>query len=232
MIKVRKAEDRGHFDHGWLNTAHTFSFAAYHDPEHVHFRNLRVINEDYVAGGKGFGEHGHADMEIITYVMEGELKHRDSLGNEGVIKPGVVQRMSAGTGIRHSEFNPRPDVTTHLYQIWIFPHEKGLQPGWEEKELPGLEEAGRLVPVATPAGRDGSLTMHADAAMYAARLNAGDSVEYKLSAGRGAWLQVTKGGIRLNGETLNPSDGAAVEDEGRVKIEAVGDAEVILFDLG
>lgn len=231
MIRIRRADERGQADHGWLKTAHTFSFADYHDPAHVHFRNLRVINEDYVAGGQGFGEHPHRDMEIVTYVMEGALKHRDSLGNEGVIKPGIVQRMSAGTGIRHSEFNPLPDTTTHLYQIWIFPREKGLKPGWEEKELPGQDESGKLVPVATPDGEGGALTMQADAKLFAATLEPGQSIEYELPKDHGAWLQVTRGAVKLNGESLNASDGASVEDVDKLHIEADKDAEILLFDL-
>jgi redox-sensitive bicupin YhaK (pirin superfamily) len=231
MIRIRRAEERGQADHGWLKTSHTFSFAGYRDPEHVHFRNLRVINEDYIAGGQGFGTHPHRDMEIITYVMEGALKHKDSLGNEGVIKPGIVQRMSAGTGIQHSEFNPLPDTTTHLYQIWIFPREKNLQPGWEEKELPGHEEAGKLVAVATPDGEGGALTMQADAKLFAAKLEPGQGIDYELPQGHGAWLQVTRGAVKLNGETLNASDGAAIEDVANLHIEADGDAEILLFDL-
>lgn len=230
MVKVRKSKDRGQFDYGWLKTAHTFSFADYRDEGYVHFRSLRVINEDYIEGGQGFGMHPHRDMEIITYVMDGALKHKDSLGNEGVIKPGVVQRMSAGTGILHSEFNPLPDATTHLYQIWIFPNKKGIEPGWEEKRLTG-QENGKLVPVGSPDGADGALTMQADARLFAATLEPGQKIEYELPKGHGAWVQVTIGSLKLNGHKLNESDGASIENVDRLEIEAIDDAEFLLFDL-
>ncbi|MCA8912549.1 MAG: pirin family protein [Planctomycetes bacterium] len=229
MIRIRKAEDRGHADHGWLNTWHTFSFADYHDGAHVHFRGLRVMNEDYIAGGRGFGMHPHRDMEIVTYVMQGALEHRDSMGNHGVIKPGVVQRMSAGTGVLHSEANPT-DETTHLYQIWIFPREKGVQPGYEEKLLPEAEP-GKWVLVASPDGADGSVTINADTKLWAARLEAGQSLDYELPHGHAAWLQVTRGRLTLNDEALETSDGAAVEEVGALSIKAETEVEFLLFDL-
>jgi quercetin 2,3-dioxygenase len=231
MIRVRKADDRGQFDFGWLKTAHTFSFADYRDPRHVHFRNLRVMNEDRIAGGAGFPPHPHRDMEIVTYVLEGALEHRDSMGNHGVIKPGVVQRMSAGTGVTHSEYNALPDQATHLYQIWIFPREKGVQPSYEEKALPGFDESGRLVIVASPDGADGSVTINADTRLYAARLQEDQAIEHKLAPNHAAWVQVTRGGVVVNGEALATSDGAAIEDVTDLHIEAGEDSEILLFDL-
>jgi hypothetical protein len=229
MITIRKASERGHVEHGWLNTWHTFSFADYHDSRHVHFRNLRVMNEDTIAAGNGFGMHPHRDMEIVTYVMSGELEHRDSMGNVGVIKPGVVQRMSAGTGVMHSEFN-RGDVPVHLYQIWIFPREKGIEPGYEERSLPAIEP-GRLALIASPDGAYGSVSINADARLFGARLKQGDELVYSLKHGHGAWLQVTQGSVSVNGETLETADGAGIEDEGELKILATDDAELLLFDL-
>jgi quercetin 2,3-dioxygenase len=231
MIRIRKSEDRGHFDHGWLKSAHTFSFADYYDPRHIHFRALRVMNEDYVAGGGGFPPHPHRDMEIVTYVLEGELEHKDSMGNVGTIKPGVVQAMSAGTGVTHSEYNPSPDKTTHLYQIWIFPKQKGIEPGYEERELPGFDQAGKLVLVASPDGADGSVRINADTRLYAAKLEAGDEVSYDLPQGHGAWLQVTRGAVLLNDEPLAKGDGAAIERIERLQVMATEDSEVLLFDL-
>jgi redox-sensitive bicupin YhaK (pirin superfamily) len=229
MIRIRKANDRGHFDHGWLNTWHTFSFADYYDDKHVHFRGLRVMNEDYIAGGRGFGMHPHRDMEIVTYVMQGALEHRDSMGNHGVIKPGVVQRMSAGTGVLHSEQNTGEE-TTHLYQIWIIPREKGVQPGYEEKTLPQTQ-AGKWVLVASPDGADGSVTINADTKLWAARLEPGQSLDYELPQSHAAWLQVTRGRLTLNDEALDASDGAAVEELAKLSIRADEDAEFLLFDL-
>lgn len=229
MIRIRKAEDRGQADHGWLKTSHTFSFADYHDPQNVHFRSLRVMNEDFIAGGNGFGMHPHRDMEIVTYVMQGALEHRDSMGNHGVIKPGVIQRMSAGTGVMHSEQNPT-DETTHLYQIWIFPREKGIEPGYEEKSLPETSP-GQWVLVASPDGSEGSVTINADTRLWAARLNAGQKLDYTVEQAHGAWLQVTRGSLTLNGHTLSSGDGAAIEEVEALEIEAVEDAELLLFDL-
>jgi hypothetical protein len=230
MIRIRRADERGHYDHGWLNTWHTFSFADYYDPENTQFRSLRVMNEDRIAARRGFPAHGHRDMEIITYVMEGAIEHRDSLGSHGVIKPGIVQRMSAGTGITHSEANPS-DETTHLYQIWIMPRERGIKPSYEERALPGFDHAGKLVLVASPEGAEGSTTINADARLYAAKLKAGQKVDYDLPQSHGAWVQVTRGKVALNGETLDTADGAAVEGLKELRIEADTDAEILLFDL-
>ena len=231
MIRIRSAAERGHFDHGWLNTWHTFSFADYHDDRHMGFRALRVMNEDIVAGGGGFPMHGHRDMEIVTYVLRGELEHRDSLGNHGVIRPGVVQRMSAGTGILHSEFNASPGQACHLYQIWLLPRQRGLTPGYEERSLPSHDQAGRLVLVASPDGAEGSTTIGTDARLWAARLNRGQEVRLPVAKGRYAWLQVTRGGCLLNGLALATSDGAAISDESELQVQATSDTEFLLFDL-
>ncbi|MEW6330790.1 MAG: pirin family protein [Pseudomonadota bacterium] len=227
MIKLRKATDRGHANHGWLDSWHTFSFADYHDPAHVQFSALRVINEDRVAPGEGFPTHPHRDMEIITYVLEGALEHKDSLGTGSVIRPGEVQRMSAGTGIRHSEFNHSPSEPVHFLQIWIIPDRQGVQPGYEQKRI-GLD--GQLRLVASPDGRDGSVSIHQDARIYAARLN-GSEVTHTLAPGRRAWLQVARGAVKLNETSLQAGDGAAIENETTLRLMADGSAEVLLFDL-
>ncbi|BAV32622.1 quercetin 2,3-dioxygenase [Sulfuricaulis limicola] len=227
MIQLRKANDRGHADHGWLDSWHTFSFADYHDPKHVQFSALRVINEDRVAPGEGFPTHPHRDMEIITYVLEGALEHQDSLGTGSVIRPGEVQRMSAGTGIRHSEFNHSQTEPVHFLQIWILPDRQGVQPGYEQKRI-GLD--GQLRLVASPDGRDGSVTIHQNARVYAARLN-GSEVTHALAPGRRAWLQVARGTVQLNGTTLQAGDGAGIENEAALKLTADAAAEVLLFDL-
>lgn len=230
MITVRKAEDRGHADHGWLKAAHTFSFASYQDPGHMGFRSLRVMNEDRVAPGKGFGTHPHRDMEIVTYVLEGALEHKDSMGNGEVLTPGEFQRMSAGSGIQHSEFNPSSEEPTHLYQIWLLPAEKGIEPSYEQKRFDDqLENELRLV--ASPGGEEGSLTIYQDARIYLSRLDAGKSVDVDLAEGRHAWLQVLRGSVSLNGIDLKTSDGAAVSDESSLIIIAESDAEIMLFDL-
>lgn len=231
MISVRKSEDRGHYDHGWLKTAHTFSFADYYDPQHHHFRALRVINEDRVEGGGGFPMHPHRDMEIVTYVLEGQLEHKDSLGNRGVIMPGIVQRMSAGTGIVHSEFNASEALPVHLYQIWILPNARGVQPGYEERELPGVNESGKLVLVASPDGADGSLTIHADTRLYAARLEPGQSIRHRFVGGRSGWLQVMRGKAELSGIALKAGDGAAISELEGIEIKGIEGAELLLFDL-
>jgi redox-sensitive bicupin YhaK (pirin superfamily) len=231
MIRIRKADERGQYDHGWLKTAHTFSFADYHDPENHHFRNLRVINEDHIAGGGGFPMHPHRDMEIITYVLEGELEHRDSLGNRGIISPGLVQRMSAGTGIVHSEFNASEMIPVHLYQIWIMPNARGVTPGYEERLLPGTDETGKLVLVASPDGANGSVTIHADANLFAARLAPGQKLSHSFASGRHGWLQVMRGGVSADGQTLKAGDGAAISDLKQLDLAAEGDAEILLFDL-
>jgi redox-sensitive bicupin YhaK (pirin superfamily) len=231
MIRVRKTAERGHFDHGWLNTYHTFSFADYFDPAHMGFRALRVINDDRVQPGQGFGMHGHRDMEIVTYVLEGALEHRDSLGNGPVLRPGELQHMTAGTGVRHSEFNPSDREGVHLYQIWLVPERKGLRPGYEQKAFPAEERRGTLRLVASPTGERGSLTIHQDARLYLATLQAGEAVAHALAPGRHAWLQVLRGRVALNGQPLGAGDGAAVSQEEKLEIAGQDDAEVLLFDL-
>ena len=231
MISVRKAFERGHFDHGWLDTHHTFSFSQYYEPQHMGFRALRVINEDHVSGGKGFGTHPHEDMEIVTYVLEGSLAHRDSLGTGSVIRPGELQRMTAGTGIRHSEVNASPAAPVHLYQIWLLPEREGLEPGYEQKSFPEGERQNRLRLVASPDGREGSLTIRQDVRIFLAALEDGKSLSHALPAGRHAWLQVLRGGVDLNGHALASGDGVAVSDEAALLIRADGPSEVMLFDL-
>lgn len=231
MIQIRKAADRGHANHGWLDTYHTFSFSSYQDPEHTQFRALRVMNEDRVAPGQGFGTHPHRNMEIVTYVLEGALEHKDSMGNGEVLRPGEFQRMTAGTGITHSEFNPSESEPVHLYQIWLHPEAPGLTPSYEQKRFDDANMHNRLRLVASRDAEDGSLVIHQDARIYLSKLDVGQGVEHTLAAGRHAWLQVLRGSVRLNGETLNTSDGAAVSDEAGLRIEAVEAAEIMLFDL-
>jgi redox-sensitive bicupin YhaK (pirin superfamily) len=231
MIIRRPSESRGLGDHGWLKSRHTFSFADYHDPEHMGFRGLRVINEDRVQAGQGFGTHSHRDMEILSYVLDGELAHRDNMGTGSVIRPGDVQRMSAGTGVRHSEMNPSPANPVHFFQIWLLPAERGIPPGYEQKTFPVSERQGRLRLVAAPDGRDGAITVHADADLYAGLLAAGDTAELELKPGRHAWIQVAKGQLIVNGLTLNEGDGAAVSDETALDLHAETDVEVLVFDL-
>ena len=231
MIQVRKAVDRGHANHGWLDTYHTFSFASYQDLAHVRFRALRVMNEDRVAPGQGFGTHPHNDMEIVTYVLEGALEHKDSMGNGEVLRPGEFQRMTAGTGITHSEFNPSATEPVHLYQIWLYPEAKRLTPSYEQKRFDDAGMHNRLRLVASRDAADGSLAIHQDAQIYLSRLDAWQTVEHSLTDQRHAWLQVLRGSVRLNGETLDTSDGAAVSDETGLQIEAVEAAEIMLFDL-
>jgi redox-sensitive bicupin YhaK (pirin superfamily) len=231
MMQIRHGSERGHFDHGWLNTFHTFSFADYNDPAQMGFRSLRVINEDRVAPGTGFGMHGHRDMEIVTVVLSGALEHRDSLGHGEVLRPGEVQRMTAGTGIRHSEFNPSNTEPVHLYQIWLLPERAGLAPSYEQKSFPESEKQGRLRLVASPHGADGSLTIRQDARLYLAALNSGQDLRRDLVPGRHAWLQVLRGSVTLNGAALSAGDGAALSDELALNVQANTDAEVLLFDL-
>ncbi|MGE3315652.1 MAG: pirin family protein [Planctomycetaceae bacterium] len=231
MITVRRANDRGHADHGWLDTWHTFSFASYRDPDHMRFRALRVMNEDFVAPGKGFGTHPHDNMEIVTYVLEGALEHKDSMGNGEVLRPGEFQRMSAGTGITHSEFNPSETEPVHLYQIWMFPDRRGIEPSYEQKRFPEEERHNRLRLVASSDAADGSLLIHQDARVYLATIDRGTSVAQTLPAGRHAWLQVLRGSVELNGTALETSDGAAVSEELNLSVHATSDAEVLLFDL-
>ena len=231
MIEIRKAEDRGHANHGWLDTYHTFSFADYQDPDHVRFRSLRVMNEDVVAAGQGFGTHPHHDMEIVTYVLQGALEHKDSMGNGEVLHPGEFQRMSAGTGITHSEFNPSTDESVHLYQIWLLPERKGIQPSYEQKRFAEEERQNRLRLVASPDAADGSLRIHQDARIFLSSIDNGHVVKHRLEEGRHAWLQVLRGGVHLNGLSLETSDGAAVSNQLDLEIEADTAAEIMLFDL-
>jgi len=231
MIVLRRSSERGYANHGWLDTYHTFSFADYYDPEHMGFRSLRVINEDRVAPGQGFGMHPHRDMEIITYVLEGALEHKDSLGTGSVIRPGGVQRMSAGTGITHSEFNHSKIEPVHLLQIWILPERKGLKPGYEQKLFRGDEKRGRLRLIAARDGRDGAVTVHQDVALYAALLSPEEKVVHQLNPNRHAWLQVARGAMTLNGKKLSAGDGAAVSEGQSLEIEAADESEILLFDL-
>jgi len=232
MMTVRPAAERGHAQHGWLDSHHTFSFADYHDPAHMGFRALRVINDDRVAPGKGFGTHPHRDMEIISYVLEGALEHKDSMGTGSVIRPGDVQRMSAGTGVRHSEFNASKTELVHFLQIWIMPREQGIAPGYEQRTFPEADKRGRLRLVASPDGADGSVTIHAHAALYAGLFDVGESAEHALSPGRHAWVHVARGRVRVNGDELADGDGASLSDEAAVRVEGVaGGGEVLLFDL-
>jgi redox-sensitive bicupin YhaK (pirin superfamily) len=231
MIQIRKAAERGHFNHGWLDTYHTFSFSDYYDPDHMGFRALRVINDDRVAPGQGFGMHGHRDMEIVTYVLDGALAHRDSLGNGSVLRPGELQHMTAGTGVRHSEFNPSDTEGVHLYQIWLLPDRRGLTPGYEQKAFVEEERRGKLRLVASPTGECGSLLIHQDARLYLATLPAGETVSHTLKPGRHAWLQVLRGRAALNGVALAAGDGAAISEEQNLQITGQEEAEVLLFDL-
>ncbi len=231
MIQIRRGPERGHFDHGWLDTYHTFSFGDYYDQKHVAFRTLRVINEDVVAPNTGFPAHPHRDMEIVTYVLEGGLQHRDNMGNGSVIRPGDVQRMSAGTGVTHSEYNASPNEPVHLLQIWMYPEQKGILPGYEQKTFSADDKRGRLRLVASPDGRDGSVTVHQDNELYATVLGAGESVRRAVKPGRHAWVQVARGSVKLNGHDLAAGDGAALSEEKAVELTGVEDAEVLLFDL-
>ena len=231
MIERRPAAARGHADHGWLDSHHTFSFADYHDPKHMGFRTLRVINEDRVEPGRGFGTHGHRDMEIISYVLEGALGHKDSMGTGSVIKPGDVQRMSAGRGVSHSEMNASKTEPVHFLQIWIQPARAGLEPSYEQRAFTDDEKRNRLRLVVSSDGRDGSLTIHQDAALYASLLDAGAEVTHALADGRSAWVQVTKGKLTVLGETLEAGDGAAITAERALTLKAESPTEVLLFDL-
>jgi quercetin 2,3-dioxygenase len=231
MITVRKANDRGHSAIGWLDSWHTFSFSDYYDPEHMGFRALRVINDDRVEGGMGFGTHPHRDMEIVTYVLDGALEHKDSLGNGDVLKPGDVQYMSAGTGILHSEFNPDEKQQVHLLQIWIQPDKRGGKPTYGQKHFSVAARKDRLTKVVDNAGADGALKIGADAAVYASILSAGKQVEHTLATGRHAWLHVAKGALTVNGTALSAGDAVAVSDESRLSVKADQDSELLLFDL-
>ena len=231
MLKIRKSSERGHADHGWLNAWHTFSFADYHDPQHMGFRSLRVINDDTIAPGQGFGTHPHRDMEIITYVLSGALEHEDSMGNGRIIRPGEFQYMAAGTGVQHSEFNPLRDESTHLLQIWMLPDQRGREPRYAEKSFNG-EANGRLSLVASNEGRDGSIAVNQDADLWLAKLESGDTVTHSLQAGRHAWLHVAEGGVLVNGHSLTSGDAAAVSDERGLNLKANQRSQVLLFDLG
>jgi quercetin 2,3-dioxygenase len=231
MLRIRKSTERGHFDHGWLNTYHTFSFGRYYDPENMGFRALRVMNEDFVQPGQGFGTHPHDNMEIVTYVLEGALEHKDSMGNGEVLRPGEFQRMSAGTGITHSEFNPSHSEPVHLYQIWLLPNQDDIEPSYEQKRFTEEERLNRLRLVASPDAKDGSLLIHQDARVYLATILAGQQVQHRLENGRHAWLQVLRGQVSLNGNPLETSDGAALSDKELLTIETDGGAEIMLFDL-
>ena len=232
MIKLRKHHERGHADHGWLKTYHTFSFASYHDPEYMGFRSLRVMNEDRVAAGQGFGTHAHENMEIVSYVLEGALAHKDSLGNGEILKPGEFQRISAGTGITHSEFNPSKDEISHFYQIWLLPKSKGIEPGYEQKQFDDSEITNSLRIVASHDGRDGSLSIHQDAIIYLSKLESGNSLNYDIPPARHAWLQVLRGSVTLNETAMDTSDGAAISNETELSITATDDSEIMLFNLG
>jgi hypothetical protein len=231
MITRRVAQDRGHAQHGWLDSYHTFSFADYYDPRHIGFRTLRVINEDRVQPGKGFGTHPHRDMEIISYVLEGALAHKDSLGTGSLIAPGEVQRMSAGTGVAHSEFNPSQAEPVHFLQIWILPERAGLPPSYEQRAFPAEEKRRKLRLVASHDGREGSVTIHQEVDLYTALLAPGETVTHRLTPGRHAWVQVARGAITLNDTALSAGDGAAVSEETLLTVTATDPAEVLLFDL-
>jgi redox-sensitive bicupin YhaK (pirin superfamily) len=238
MLSLRKSQDRGHADHGWLESFHSFSFADYHDPAHMGVGNLRVINEDRIAPGTGFGTHGHRDMEIVSYVLDGALAHQDSMGNgapggahAGVIRPGDVQRMSAGTGVRHSEFNHADGQTTHFLQIWILPQRQGVEPGYEQKHFDAAAKRGRLALVASPDGRDGSVTLHADASIRAGLFDGEERIAMPLPAGRIAYVHVARGSVDVNGQTLSAGDAMALRDESALTLCNGRQSEVLVFDL-
>jgi len=231
MITLRPADERGHADHGWLNSYHTFSFANYYDPKHMGFRSLRVLNDDRVAPGKGFGAHGHRDMEIISYVMEGSLAHKDSMGNGSTIRPGDVQRMSAGTGVRHSEKNSSPTEAVHLLQIWILPHTVGLDPSYEQKAFTEDDRRNNLRLIASSDGKEGSVVIHQDASLYASIIEQGANVTHLMPETRYGWLQVARGAVDVNGEPADQGDGAVIVGESKIEIAAREPAEILLFDL-
>ncbi|MGH8660474.1 MAG: pirin family protein [Burkholderiales bacterium] len=231
MLTVRKAEERGHAHHGWLDTWHTFSFADYYDPAEMGYGALRVINDDKVEPGQGYGTHGHRDMEIITYVLAGALEHKDSMGNGSVIRPGNVQRMSAGTGVRHSEFNPSREERVHLLQIWIEPKFTGVKPSYEEKQFGPAERKGRLRLIASPDGREGSVTIHQDAFVYAALLDGKDAVAHRLEPARRAYVHVARGAVTVNGVGLKGGDGAKIAGKSKLEFSRADQAELLLFDL-
>ena len=231
MLTLRKSQERGHADHGWLNSFHSFSFADYYDPEHMGWGNLRVINEDRIAPGTGFGTHGHRDMEIISYVLEGNLAHKDSMGNVKGIPPGDVQRMSAGTGVMHSEFNHAPEQTTHFLQIWIQPNVRGIAPSYEQKTFEEADKRGRLRLVASPDGADGSVKVHADARLYAGLFDGDEAADLQLAHGRKGYVHLVRGELEVNGQALKGGDAALLDDETTVRLRKGRGAEVLVFDL-
>jgi len=231
MMDIRKSDERGHANHGWLDSHFTFSFADYFDPAHVQFRTLRVMNDDRVAGGGGFPKHPHRDMEIVTYVLEGALEHQDSMGNGSVIKPGDVQYMSAGTGVAHSEFNASKTEPVHLYQIWMLPEKQGLKPVYDQKNFSEAEKRGKLRLVVSPDGRDGSVKIRQDNELYATVLGTGETVKHELQKERHAYVQVARGSVKLNGTKLDAGDGAAISGEKTIELTGVENTEVLLFDL-
>ena len=238
MLTLRKSNERGFADHGWLKSFHSFSFADYHDPKHMGFGSLRVINEDRIAPGTGFGTHGHRDMEIVSYVLSGELAHKDSMGNgeagaavAGVIRPGDVQRMSAGTGVRHSEFNHAPKDTTHFLQIWIEPNQRGIEPGYEQKHFDAGSKSGTLRLVASPDGREGSVTIHADAAIYSGLFDAEQTLKRELDPAHKTYVHLVRGSLEVNGQRLQAGDALRIENEAALEIAHGTDAEVLVFDL-
>ena len=231
MITVRKSHERGHADHGWLNSYHTFSFADYYDPRYLGSASLRVLNDDRVAPGKGFAPHSHRDMEIISYVLEGALAHKDSMGNGAVIRPGDVQRMSAGTGVTHSEYNPSPDEPVHFLQIWIVPEQTAIRPDYEQKHFSNADKQGRLRLIASPDGSDGAVTIHQDVCVYATTLAAGETVAHRLRSGRKAYVHLARGVATVNGVELSSGDGISIVDESELRLASVREAELLLFDL-
>ena len=231
VITIRLSQERGHANYGWLNSYHSFSFANYYDPAHMGFRSLRVINEDRIKGGRGFGTHSHRDMEIISYVLEGALEHKDTIGNTALIKPGEVQRMSAGTGIAHSEYNYSATENAHFLQIWILPDRRGLTPSYEQKFFPEAEKSNHLRVIVSPDGRDGSVTIHQDTYIYVTNLDAGKSVVYSTSGDRYLWVQVTRGRLNLDDRLLVAGDGAAVTQAESIELAAIENSEILLFDL-
>lgn len=232
MIDVIRSDSRGAADHGWLRSKHTFSFADYHNPAMMGFGKLRVINEDWIEPGQGFGEHPHQDMEIVTYMIDGALQHKDSMGNGSVIRPGELQRMTAGTGVRHSEFNPSQSDTAHLLQIWILPEQNGLEPGYEQKLFPAEDKNNQWQLVVSPDGRDGSLTIHQDISLHSTVLKNGAAIDYAFDAGRRGFLQVVYGDIEVDGEQLSAGDAITMVDHATFSLRATSDAELLLFDMG
>lgn len=231
MITVRRSEERGHFDHGWLDTRHTFSFGDFFDPGHMGFRQLRVLNEDRVRPGHGFPTHSHRDMEILSYVLAGALEHKDSLGTGSIIRPGELQRMSAGAGVTHSESNPSDSEPLHFLQVWILPERRGLQPSYEQKSFPEEERRGRARLIASPGGLEGSVAIHQDAKVFASLLDTVQEIRHPMASGRHAWLQVARGAVSVNGSDLRAGDGAAISDEGELMIEGKEPSELLVFDL-